>query len=144
MKKLLVAAILTLSLIFSGCVATKAPQGTKVVQIEKYQDMQINPGGIKYKIPAFVGDINDKKWDIQDHKYGKNTFGMLLSKDKVAISMLLRFDKSEAVLLSIVTTVYDDGEAEMRYFIYNGKVYPKEVDEPEMGAYVKMVFKLDK
>ena len=142
---LAVALGLTVGLLFaSGCATAVTTQGTKVMQIEKYQDMQLNDDGIKYKIPVFVGDLNDKKWSIQDHRYGKNTFGMLLSKDKVAISMLLRFDKSEAVLLAIVITVYDDGETEQRYYIYNGKVYPKEVDEPKMKAYTKMVFKQDR
>ncbi len=141
MKKTIIAIAIAFALAFSGCAAIKTPAmlSTEIAKSEPYTDLQIQDGGMVYKIPAVLGDIKAEVWSMQEYQVTQDIFSVEFVKADAALLFLIRFDGKTMELLALSTSTIIEDKQEFEYWIYNGKAYPKKVDDEKMQAYVKMV-----
>jgi hypothetical protein len=138
MKKLLIAIALALSLAFGGCAGVQ-PKNNGGAVVEQYHDLQFHKDSKVFKIPNSITDLNGEGWSIKDTTIAKNTYAFFISREGEGVTMLVVFDGKELILMVLIHSKKVGEDYTYTSYIYDGKMFPRKVEEEEMKSYIEKV-----
>lgn len=152
MKKLLLVGAIVLAMTF-GCIRAAAttntnPKPTPQAQADVLAYDQIKLFGedsMPYNIPKEIG-VNEEKWQCQSQPMTPNIVGLGCATEDLLEAVTLVAHVKERKLLLLIWGTRPDVHATptMKFYIYDGKPFPVEVDEQTAQKFFELNAKRDR